>query len=333
MKRECQLTFFLTNMTKFLTRSRTQGSRRVGAAFMAALASVLAISGCQQVPTTTHEVQERKFDSSGILLEPVKIGPATVLVDARPAFDYSVAHVPHSLHLEWTDFTLTDPNSRGILQPDLYFLARRLAAMGIAPDTHVVVVGSGLGGGGEEGRVAWTLAVLGISKVQFTTLNALKPRFSNVIEEPSVKSVAIWKPAPIQDLSAGRDEILFAINNLGTHEAISYKAGPAKLYRIVDVRTAKAYLGREGFGAKHRVPNMDAVNIPWQEFFNAALRPQLEMVKRLNDVGIHQTDRILVIDDDGVASGAVTLALRALGFSSAGNVSGGLKDLLSSYSD
>ena len=45
-----------------------------------------------------------------------------------------------------------------------------LARAGIAPDSSVVVLGRGLQGEGEEGRIAWMLAYLGVPNIQFANI-------------------------------------------------------------------------------------------------------------------------------------------------------------------
>jgi 3-mercaptopyruvate sulfurtransferase SseA len=322
-------------MRKMRALSRRSGVRadwQRGLVLAISCATLSLVSACQNAPTRVRETPSRKFDAAGVMLAPIRIGPETVLIDARSAFEYSVAHVPRSINIQWTDFTELEPESRGVLQIDLSNYSRLLAARGIGPSSQVVVMGRGLGGEGEEGRLAWTLAYLGITNVQFTSIDSFKPRYTNVVEENQAKSVPAWKLEPIESLNVTRAELLFAINNLGTTQPISFRSGDRPvIYRIIDVRTANAYLGREGFGAKHKIPNMDATNIPWKEFFDSALHPRIDIAKRLNDVGIKETNRIIVLDDDGLISANATMALRALGFSNAGNYGGGLKELMTSY--
>ena len=103
----------------------------------------------------------------------------------------------------------------------------------------------------------------------------------------------------------------------------------SELYKILDVRDAKDYLGHIGLGAKTNVPNMGATNIPWKQFFDDGLRPNPAIEDKLHSVGITEDCRVIVLDADGVASAAVTMALRSFGYDDAGNSSGGLQDLLS----
>ncbi len=294
----------------------------------AALLLAVAV-GCQTKPTRVEENVERKLEAS-TLSQPIAVTPETIIVDARPAFDYSTAHIPRSINLKWDDFTEPEPQQKGILQADHFAIARRLSRLGISPDSRIVVVGNGIAGEGEEGRIAWMLSYLGIDQVQFTSLDTLKPRLVNTVESTGIQNVPMWKPVTRPSLNVTREEVLFAINERGTMKPVSYKGGPATLYRIIDVRSSKAYNGKEGIGLRTQIPNMDAINIPWKQFFDKMFRLRTDIAVQLQQVGIEPTNRVIVLGEDGVTSAAVTLALRGLGYENAGNYAGGLIDLMSS---
>lgn len=309
---------------------RTLGHSAVCA--ILAFALLILGSACSLAPTKARTDFERKFDA-GELQAPVVIDANTIVLDARSSFEFSMAHIPQSISMRWTDFTQVEAEARGVLQTDLYALARRLARYGIGPSTKVVVVGQGLGGKGEEGRLAWTLAYLGVTRVQFAPIDSLKARMTNSQDDPRVASVPQWKPDLVESLNVSRSELLDVINRSGRKNSMAAAdSGGPNVYRIIDTRSANDYLGKSGFGAKRQVPNMDAVNIPWREFFDSSMRPRAGLVERLGAVGIQRHHRVIVLSDDGVASAAVTLALRSLGFSNAGNLSGGLEDLMAAYS-
>jgi 3-mercaptopyruvate sulfurtransferase SseA len=299
---------------------------------LAGLALLLSslLSGCQTAPTTVRETPERQMRSAERMMEPIRITPETIVIDARSRFDYSVAHIPRSIPLQWSDFTEPEAGQRGILQKDTFAITRRLARSGIGPSTPVVVVGYGRAGGGEEGRMAWMLAYLGVEQVQFAHIDSFKARMSNAVEDDFPKPVPIWKPDVMESLNVTRQEVKFSMNQRAMHQPASYQGGVPALYRLIDVRSERGYMNREGLGARKPIPNMEAINIPWQEFFTNDLRPSREVAQRLREVGVLPEHRIIVIDEGGVASAAVTMALRALGFSKAGNYSGGLNDLTSS---
>jgi thiosulfate/3-mercaptopyruvate sulfurtransferase len=337
----------------------------------------VALGGCATKPTVLTETSTRRFGAAPALMRPVLLDESTVILDARPAFEYSMARIPRSLNINWVDFSERDPMSRGWPQKDSFAAARRLARMGIAPDSKVVVFGLGPDGQGEEGRVAWLLAYLGVENVQFARFGAVKSRVTtealpemarsefeearatfggagsrlsesdrskrthekgtgvsgallgdNQPSEGSIEAKPVWKPELESTLIATRAEVLGAFENRAVEKAWSFQGARPKFYRIIDVRSAKEYLGKSGGLRSKSIPNFDALNVPWREFFDTDLKPMPEIGERLLSIGFRRDQRILVIDNDGVASAAVTMALRAMGFVDAACYAGGYNDLL-----
>lgn len=291
----------------------------------------LAVS-CASQPTRVEEGRERRLESStlGASGEPatVTIDEKTIVVDARSAFDFTLAHIPRAVPLSWTDFTQSDEAVRGVLQKDLFSLAARLARIGITPESKVVVVGRGVSGEGEEGRIAWTLAYLGVRDVHAVPMSYFKGTLTSQ-KDPPPRPLPLWKPTPQRDLLVTKEEILNVINKGGVHKPIVFQdEGVLRQYRIIDVRTPREYLGKEGFGLKHRIPNMDAINIAWQEFFDESGRPNPAIREQLRELGFEDHHRVIVISERGLRSAAVTMALKELGVPDVGNYAGGLRDLL-----
>lgn len=300
------------------------------------MALMMALVSCATPPTVTHENPDRKVEApvsdtqasvaipsaeAQELLKtaraPVKIMKDTVVVDARSSFDYSMAHIPRSVQVRWSDYTEHEISQRGVLQRDLFAAARRLARLGISPQTQVVVVGSGLNGEGEEGRVAWMLAYLGVADARFANIDSLGARLTNVTNETPLEALPIWKPEPLEDLNVSRAEIQAVVKNDGTITPFAYgESSAALLYKVVDVRLQ----------AKKPAP-IDAVHIPWKEFFDSSMLPKKNLPEILVQKGLSPSQRIVVLNDDGVASAAVTMVLRSLGYRHAGNYAGGLQDL------
>lgn len=311
--------------------------------------SVMLMSGCVSKPTVVTESTTRGFGSAPALLKPVLVDEATVILDARPAFDYSMARIPRSINVNWFDFSERDPQSRGWPQKDSFAAARRLARMGISPDSKVVIFGLGHDGQGEEGRMAWLLAYLGVENVQFARFGSVKSRlttealpemsrsefeeskeFPQVTQpkEPSAIAKPLWKPVIESTLIATKAEVLGAFENRAVEQPWAFQGGKARVYRIIDVRSAKEYLGKSGGLRAKSIPNFDAMNVPWKEFFDTDMKPMEEIGERLASIGFRKDHRILVIDNDGVASAAVTMALRAMGYVDAACYAGGYNDLL-----
>jgi thiosulfate/3-mercaptopyruvate sulfurtransferase len=273
---------------------------------------------CQTFPppaTKAKETPELKHNAvAGDL--PLAIHEETILVDARSSFDFEMAHLPGAINLHWEDFTKNSPKKRGVLDEDLFSLTRRLARLGITPETPVVVVGYGREGHGEEGRMAWTLKYLGVKKVDFVaqsffivamTRNATPPR----------ENAPLWKPQVNAGLLVEREPFLKDLTVKSLHPD-----GPA----ILDVRPEKDFLRREG--DFKNAPDIGAINVPWTQFITTTGRPQTGIREQLSSVGITPNRPIYVISNFGVESALVTLALRDLGYTQVANYAGGYQDLL-----
>jgi thiosulfate/3-mercaptopyruvate sulfurtransferase len=272
------------------------------------------------LPTKLTTGSERKLGDQLHGQPSVKISSDTVIVDARSKFDYSTAHIPNSVSLWWSDFTAPDPLHPGVLQDDLDQLARRLARVGIQPSTHVVVVGNGLMGEGEEGRVAWMLAYLGVINVQFSSLDSLHARVTNNVDERPPKSVPLWKPEPFADLRVNTDDLL-KTNAALDPRIDSAGASPVRILEVDGVATV-ATTAHEVMPSDDLKKKLHSIKIDWKDFFDEAMRPRDAIREKLNKFGITPMTSIIVTSRQGVSSGAVTMALRSLGYSHTSNLDG-----------
>ena len=217
-----------------------------------------------------------------------------------------------ALALQWEDFNQKKAPFEGELEKDLFFHARRLARMGIGPDSDVLVLGRGKSGEGEEGRVAWVLKRLGIKKVRFAGIETISWSQTSAAS-PDVAEVPVWKPELDDSLEISRIE---AIERIRKDPSIW----------ILDVNSAVDYLKEGDLFAKTKVvPKI--INIPWTEFINAKGELEPSVKKKLLEVGLAPSQTIYVMDELGVRSAGVTLLLRDLGFSKAAHWSGGIREL------
>ena len=98
---------------------------------------------------------------------------------------------------------------------------------------------------------------------------------------------------------------------------------------IIDVRAEAEYLGKDtsSYYAKN-APDLGAINISFKQFFNSDGSVNIAIKERLESVGILNSQKIYIIDDLGVRSAAVTLALRELGYLRSANFAGGYRYLM-----
>ncbi len=243
--------------------------------------------------------------------EPLEIKEHTVILDARKYFDYSMAHLEGSYHLDWQDFCDSSQRLLCRFKKDLFTEARRLARMGIGPHSEVIVVGYGTKGLGEEGRLAWTLFYLGVSKVQFVSMDYFRGRITHEQSHP-LKSVPVWKPDLVHQVRVTKKQLLNYIKNLAQFKDIV----------LLDVRTENEYLGRSSKG--YRYPNLGAMNVKWTEFLTDQGRPNPEILPHLKAIGVTPQKRIVTLSDHGLRSSVVTMALLQMGYLSAATFPEGL---------
>lgn len=268
---------------------------------------LLLMVGCQLTPTKVYETQP-VTEKSG-----QEIPAGTIILDARPVFEYSLAHLNGAIPMRWEDFTQREEPFLGVLEVDQFFHARRLARLGIKQDSSVLVVGRGLQGEGEEGRLAWTLKVLGIKNVSFAHIDSFSLPLTKS-EAPPRENVSMWKPIFDDSLVITREEFLTSvIKAKGTFDP------PV----VIDVRTEAQYLGKDSNYYSLHAPDIGAVNIPWTEFLTREGRANTQIKDRLQSVGINPNKKIICLDEKGVRSATVTLILRELGYSKATNFAGG----------
>ncbi len=287
---------------------------------------------CAMKATRSSEKSPRIFKFSDQELPgPMKSIPldqASVILDVRSAFDYSLAHIPNSINLQWDEFSEQSTAYKGKLQSDLFSISTRLARIGVDLDSKVLVVGTGIKGGGEEGRIAWMLAYLGVKQVSFIDISSLKARMINTTQEQN-KSTPIWKPKTLDSILCSTKEFLFAVNKQGLTNAISYLGLSPRLYKIIDVRSEPEYLGRGTIDEDViATPDVGAINIEWKQFFSKQGLPRNNIKKQLLDIGVKPEHRILVIDSKGVRSAAATMALLNLGFMNAANCASGWREVI-----
>lgn len=280
------------------------------------LLSIGFLVGCKQAPTKVYQSVPTQVKESEA--KDIKITDKTVIVDARPAFEYTVAHLNGAINLRPEDFTQKEAPFFGYLDKDTFGLARYLASKGISPETPVVVVGRGLKGQGEEGRVAWTLKYLGVKDVRFASIDYFSMPLTSA-EAPPREPTTIWKPDMDESLQVSRSEWIQAMKMPRVD-----MASPV----LMDVRSAEEYLGKVSSKSQKSPPDVGAINVPWTEFFQKNGLVNETVKVRLQEVGITPERKIFVIANKGIESAAVTMALRELGFSKAANYAGGYVELM-----
>lgn len=261
--------------------------------------------GCQQKPT---KVTAQDPVIIGDLTTGALIKGNTVILDARPPFEFNLSHVPGAINIQWDDFSQGNQKFKGLLQSDLYSAARRLSLIGIDPETRVVVLGKGKQGMGEEGRIAWTLQMLGVKDV-YTLLHKSYREMNTTKEVPAIQNKPYWKPQVNESLSINSKLFKQKVSSLGTDIV------------VLDVRSSQEFSINNL--SQHKDVKAKVYNHEWKNFFDEKGLPQKKVEGLLSQSNINKDSEILVISNQGVRSAAVTYVLHFLGYKNVSNFAGG----------
>lgn len=272
--------------------------------------------GCQHRPPATKVYESHRYVNKVLISKLAKklvVDEDTIIIDARRGFDYTLAHIKGSYNIHWSHFARQNGPQRGVLYSDLYKVSRWLARKGIGLNSKIIVVDDGRRSNGLAGRLAWTLLYLGIKDVQVSSIDHLKMKLTQS-KSPKKEKLTLWKPK-LQDSIIVKDKEF--------EDSIKYKTP----YRVIfiDVRTHQEFFAKGEDGLKYKTPNIGAILIPWDKFYDKKGRPNLFMVDRLGGIGIRPSDRIIVLSNYGIKAAAAVTSLLTLGYSNVGAYTGSLK--------
>ncbi|MGZ3723637.1 MAG: sulfurtransferase [Bdellovibrionales bacterium] len=118
-----------------------------------------------------------------------------------------------------------------------------------------------------------------------------------------------WTVNPRDDLRIGKQEF--------EHFAKGSEDRAKNRVHIIDVRSPKEFSGKDK-------RDIGATNIEWKHFYTPQGRPDPLIKEKLAALGISPGDRVILVCRSGVRSSAATYALRAIGFTNAQSLTGGL---------
>jgi len=243
-----------------------------------------------------------------------------VMIDARPGTAYRGGHVPGAIRLDWTE--LRDPDGgllTGKLDEDRDHLAAELASRGVGRDAWAIVMGDPLEHWGEDGRIAWTLLLLGAEQVSVVDggwaawTKAGLPTQTGRVELP-----------PAEFVAAPREEFLARKRRVAEY---SERAAQQWDFVLVDVRAAGEFRGAPdapNYGAMRRGHVPRAVNLPWQVLVDGdgLLRSRDQLERTLIPLGIRPDAHIVTYCTGGVRSAHTWWVLHSIGYPDVRNYAG-----------
>jgi thiosulfate/3-mercaptopyruvate sulfurtransferase len=238
-----------------------------------------------------------------------------VIIDVRgkAAYEYG-GHVPGAVHATWHEFS--DPNAaaKGLLDPDVRRLERRIRALGVSNDSDIVIYSNPFDNWGDEGRMFWLLEYLGLSDLRildggWVKWVAEKRRYEHGV---NLLKPGTFNASPRQDRIALKDELKRLVKR------------PHPETMIVDARSVEEFVGKEMAGIPRPGHIPSAVNIPWNGFLNsdATLKDMEVIGATLDERGLHPSHEVVCYCTGGVRSAWVYFVLKVMGYTKVKNYPG-----------
>ena len=233
--------------------------------------------------------------------------PGLVIIDVRGKAAYAFGgHIPGAVHSTWHDYS--DPNAiaKGLLDPDLSAIEKKVRALGISQDTDVVIYSNPFDNWGDEGRMFWMLEYLGLEKLRildggWVKWVAEKRRYEHGVNHPTPGT---FKASPRPERIAMKDELKQLVKR------------PHPETMLLDARSLEEYVGKEIAGIPRPGHIPSAINVPWNGFLNpdATLKDPKTIKASLDERGLHEGQEVVCYCTGGVRSAWVYFVLRMVGY-------------------
>ena len=231
-----------------------------------------------------------------------------VLIDVRGRAAYS-SHLPGAVHSTWHEYSDPDAVAKGVLDPNVERIERRLRALGINQSSDIVIYSNPFDNWGDEGRMYWMLKYLGHPSVK-------------ILDGGWVKWVREQRPFQHEAVTPKPGDFSATVNP----ELIVSKDVLKKMVKtshpntvLLDARSVEEYAGKEidGLPRSGHIPS--AINLPWNRFLkpDATVKPVQEIQKIFEDHGLRHDQEIITYGLGGVRAAWVYCLLRYVGY---GNV-------------
>jgi hypothetical protein len=138
------------------------------------------------------------------------------------------------------------------LQERAVKIARRLAIMGVNPFSHVVVLGYGENGQGDEGVVALTLLALGVERVQMGAMRDFKFLSTSKLSQV-LPNQRYWEPRVVSSLvcpAHSSEEASFVID-IGKKPPVTLGPGWQKIAIIY--KNWRDFVNKEDFSPSYHI--------------------------------------------------------------------------------
>ena len=236
-----------------------------------------------------------------------------VIVDVRGEGAYT-SHIPGAVHSSWHEYSDPQATAKGLLDPDVARLEKRLQALGINNSSDVVVYSNPFDNWGDEGRMFWMLQYLGHQSVK--VLDGGWPKWTAEHRPYEHEPV---RPKPGNFTASVRPDLM-----IDKQELKKLVKTPRRDTVIVDARSVEEYAGKEidGLPRPGHIPS--AVNIPWNGFLrqDATVKPLSALREMFHAFGMNERQEVITYCLGGLRSAWVYFLLKLAGYERVRNYPG-----------
>jgi thiosulfate/3-mercaptopyruvate sulfurtransferase len=239
-----------------------------------------------------------------------------VIIDVRGKAAYLFGgHIPGAVHTTWHEYSDPQAVAKGLLDPDISQIERKLRALGVSNDSDVVIYSNPFDNWGDEGRMFWMLQYLGHKKLRILDGGWVKwvaeqQRYEHGSVTPKPGN---FHAVPDPDLIVVKDELKKLVRQ------------PHPDTTIADARSLEEYAGKEVQGIPRPGHIPSAISVPWNGFLNAdATVKDLNRIRgSLQEKGLEdETKEVICYCTGGVRSAWLYFILKLVGYHKVRNYPG-----------
>jgi thiosulfate/3-mercaptopyruvate sulfurtransferase len=238
-----------------------------------------------------------------------------VILDVRGKAAYAFGgHIPGAVNATWHEFSDPDAAAKGLLDPDLVRIEKKIRVLGINSDSDVVIYSNPFDNWGDEGRMLWMLQYLGHTKLKildggWVKWTAEHRKYEHGVATPKPGNFTV---AVRPDVMIGKDELKRLVKQ------------PHPDTIIADARSLEEYAGKEISGIPRSGHIPGAISVPWNAFLNpdATLKDPERIRAGLEDKGLHPRQEVICYCTGGVRSAWLYVVLKLVGYQKVRNYPG-----------
>ena len=232
------------------------------------------------------------------------IADGAIVVDTRVKALRDDAPLPNAAVLMWEELSAGPaPPAMGFLHPDDKALTDKMQSVGISSDKVVLAIGDPVNGWGEEGRIAWTLRVLGHPRAAIVDGGYAALTNGGVPE--------IQAPATPGTFVAERNDKWEIVDRAQAKQLFS---GGNVVF--LDTREPREFEGKTPYGESRGGHVPGAKHLYYKDLMdeNGLVLPASAISERLATLGIGENDSIVAYCTGGVRSAFATSVLQDQGY-------------------